>query len=354
MKNVFLSFVFVVAFAACGDDVTEVNEFHQDGIAVLAAGDSLGACGKENVGEMLYVTDSAEVFFCDGKAWQSVKGADGEPGRNGNDGKPGENGKPGNPGEDGDPGEDGTGCTLEDDGAGTVTVTCGKGADAKTSTLYKAVCETEPYDPAKSFCVAGEVYDKCGGEVYDPAEAFCDFRNATIYRMVTIGEGDKAQTWMAENLNLDPGDVSDKGASAWSGCYEDSPDNCVKYGRLYTWEVAMNACPSGWHLPSMDEWGTLFTNVGGPETAGTALKAATGWELQAEELAGSDAYGFGVFPGGHRDKGFFSGVGVAAYFWSSTESGEKQAYGMNFTEVDAFVEMDFHNKAVAYSVRCVK
>jgi len=40
---------------------------------------------------------------------------------------------------------------------------------------------------------------------------------------------------MAENLNYD---------TTGSKC-----NDCATYGRLYDWETAMKACPSGWHIP---------------------------------------------------------------------------------------------------------
>ncbi|MCQ2063457.1 MAG: hypothetical protein MJY99_09010, partial [Fibrobacter sp.] len=100
--------------AACGDDVTEVNEIHQDGMAVLEAGEKLSkqACDTTNVGEMLFVMDSSAAFVCDGKSWQTFKGEDG--------------GK-GDPGKDGD---NGTGCTSKSvkNAAGLegLEVTCGE------------------------------------------------------------------------------------------------------------------------------------------------------------------------------------------------------------------------------------
>jgi hypothetical protein len=77
-----------------------------------------------------------------------------------------------------------------------------------------------------------------------------DSRDGQTYKTVTIG----TQIWMAENLNYE---------TTNSYCYDDDPSNCSKYGRLYTWAAATKACPIGWHLPSDDEWNTLFTAVGG-------------------------------------------------------------------------------------------
>lgn len=103
-------------------------------------------------------------------------------------------------------------------------------------------------------------------------ETLTDDRDGQTYMMVTIG----SQTWMAENLNYDPGDVTSMGSYAWHGCFDNQSINCSRYGRLYTWEVAMNdancafdkscspsgtirgVCPSGWHLPNNDEWNSLL------------------------------------------------------------------------------------------------
>jgi len=64
------------------------------------------------------------------------------------------------------------------------------------------------------------------------------------YPTTKIGQ----QIWMAKNMY-----VKVEG----SLCYSEDPANCEKYGRLYTWEAAMNVCPSGWHLPSKEEMGLL-------------------------------------------------------------------------------------------------
>ena len=112
---------------------------------------------------------------------------------------------------------------------------------------------------------------------------------------------------MAENLNYD---------AEGSICYENNPDNCAKYGRLYNWETAMKAYSKGWHLPSNAEWEKLFryidddTGFGNPyesPSAGKHLKAASGWN---EDGNGTDNYGFSALPGGNGySDGSFRNVG---------------------------------------------
>ncbi len=80
-------------------------------------------------------------------------------------------------------------------------------------------------------------------------DTLTDVRDGKTYKTVKIGE----QTWMAENLNFD---------NTGSYCYANKQENCDKYGRLYTWEAAKNVCPTGWHLPTEEEWQQLEKYLG--------------------------------------------------------------------------------------------
>lgn len=210
---------------------------------------------------------------------------------------------------------------------------------------------------------------------------FTDERDGQVYKTVKICDknDENCQTWMAENLNYDPGDVSDMGDYAWSGCYENESANCSKYGRLYTWEVAMDkagcgygnycenkyegtqgVCPEGWHLPSVDEWDALFTAVGGFRTAGVKLKSVEGWEKSfSASTTGTDVYGFSALPAG---EGYYDGgfdlVGRSAYFCSSTEDenlgGSRHAYYKALRYYSEGAHLDEEHKNYARSVRCLK
>jgi uncharacterized protein (TIGR02145 family) len=132
-----------------------------------------------------------------------------------------------------------------------------------------------------------------------------DGRDGKEYRVVAI----KAQTWMAENLNY---------KTSKSKCYDNNESNCEKYGRLYTWEEARTACPSGWRLPSHDKWEALSSYAGGKDNAGKKLKAKSGWNnFDGKSGNGADDYGFSALAGGHADyEGNFSYLGDFASWWS--------------------------------------
>ncbi|MDR2582192.1 MAG: hypothetical protein LBC75_01775 [Fibromonadaceae bacterium] len=158
------------------------------------------------------------------------------------------------------------------------------------------------------------------------------------YETVVIGK----QVWMAENLNCDV---------TGSVCYDDDPDNCSKYGRLYNWEQAMSVCSNGWHLPSDAEWTVLTDFVGGASTAGTKLKATSGWDGNGN---GTDTYDFVALPGGYGDSdGKFYRVGYNGNWWVATEDGTDGAYSRNMVNDYKDVGSDYGDKSFLYSVRCL-
>jgi uncharacterized protein (TIGR02145 family) len=181
------------------------------------------------------------------------------------------------------------------------------------------------------------------------ASSFTDPRDNRMYRTVKIGE----QTWMAENLNYY------KTGTSW--CYGSADSNCVKHGRLYAWDAAKNACPSGWHLPSGAEWDILISSAGGKKAAGKKLKTEKNWHRfytcsygDCEE-GNTDDYGFSALPSGLRSQsnGSFSGKGSNSYWWSATESSREEAQGRGMNCSNEHTYEGRNLKSYGFSVRCV-
>jgi len=168
--------------------------------------------------------------------------------------------------------------------------------------------------------------------------SFTDSRDGKKYGTVKIG----TQTWLAENLNYNASD---------SKCYGNDQANCQKYGRLYDWKTALNACPKNWHLPSAEEWHSLVDFASGKK-----LKARNGWDnYEATSGNGTDIYGFAALPGGFcYSNGSFYGVGKYGRWWSAMEYDASFAYDRTMSYGAASVYEDSNGKSYYYSVRCIQ
>jgi len=158
------------------------------------------------------------------------------------------------------------------------------------------------------------------------------------------------KTWMTENLNKTTAD---------SWCYEDSPDSCAKYGRLYTWNEAKTICLSiGWRLPDTADWNTLVNAVGGRDIAGGKLKSESGWSNVGNSNGnGTNDFQFSALPGASRGaNGGFWAVGVYGYWWTITQNSDVNAYAyaMSMINSNNRVKEDAYDKGSGLSVRCVK
>ena len=122
-----------------------------------------------------------------------------------------------------------------------------------------------------------------------------------------------------------------------------------------SYEGSQGICPAGWHLPSYNEWETLFRNVGGENVAGRKLKSEEGWNYYSESTKGIDYYGFSALPAGRRDdNGDFSSAGDRALFWSSSEHNISYTYDMVLYHKYLGAYLYDGSKYDAFSVRCVK
>jgi len=224
------------------------------------------------------------------------------------------------------------------------------------------------YGNSSSSSVGGESSSSVDGGISSSSNILTDSRDNRTYKTVIIGE----QTWMAENLNYDV---------EGSKCYDDKPYYCDfdidigTGGRLYNWATAMSICPSGWHIPSYDDWDELFRWVDedngvnedydhGSYTAGKYLKASIGWSnYNGASGSGTDKYGFAALPSGYGNFitmpfGFgssyvFHDAGESGNWWSST-SIELYAYYMSMNYNDELAYLTDEEKSKLFSVRCVQ
>ena len=194
-------------------------------------------------------------------------------------------------------------------------------------------------------------------------DRFFDSRDSTYYRYITIGD----QTWMADNLRY-------VGNIPYGGTTKASTESYWYSNNLYNWTAATSGiCPTGWHLPSADEWNQLFSflrshseyQCGSSNSIGKSLASTTGWISSSTDCtpgntpSDNNSSGFNARPMGYwgsaTGDGAYVGQGNGAYFWSTTEAtGIQQAkyfaFGYNGFDVSLYSQ----GKYYAYNVRCVK
>lgn len=119
-----------------------------------------------------------------------------------------------------------------------------------------------------SFCTAGIAQQS----------TFTDTRDKQVYKTVTIN----GTIWMAQNLRFETENSKelrtkkDKYSLSFKGGFGGAPkcgttdefgkkaitcEHMKVVGRYYDAEDAMEACPEGWHLATLDEWQELFQYI---------------------------------------------------------------------------------------------
>jgi uncharacterized protein (TIGR02145 family) len=152
--------------------------------------------------------------------------------------------------------------------------------------------------------------------------------------------------WMTENLAV-PAEPS--------YCYDNSAEQCAKYGRLYTWTSAQQACRSlggGWRLPTNEEWYALAKHYGGLREETADLGKAAYTALKSGGASGFNA----VLGGGRTDKtGEYQRADAHGFYWTASETGPDTAWLYNFGKGGQSVNR--HATAAKWwgvSVRCLR
>ena len=208
-----------------------------------------------------------------------------------------------------------------------------------------------------------------------------------VYNTVQIGQ----QCWMKENLrttryangtSIPLGGGTYGTTTAYRYYPNNNSSNVSTYGYLYNWTAVMGnssssstnpsgvqgICPTGWHVPSDEEWTQLTDYVSsqsqylcGNDTTyiAKALAATTGWNTSTDTCAvGNDqssnnATGFSALPAGQYS-GDYSNFNNKAYFWSSTESDIwPWHYSLSSYSTNMNRNNDYYTLR-SFSVRCLR
>jgi uncharacterized protein (TIGR02145 family) len=115
-------------------------------------------------------------------------------------------------------------------------------------------------------------------------------------------------------------------------------------------------CPSGWHLPSKEEYNTLIDYLGGTSFAGGAMKSMSA-QWNPPNTGASNSSGFSGLPGGYRhSNGSFYNFGSDVSFWTSTpdEPNYTQAYLVPLSYISVGTYTTVGNKSYGNYLRCLK
>lgn len=209
---------------------------------------------------------------------------------------------------------------------------------------------------------------------------FTDDRDGETYATVQVGD----QCWMAESLRIDcesyDSNYNNVGeAEEWSGS-----NNCGEipdYNHLhYQWDVAMDGsttegvqglCPDEWRVPSDDDWRVLEGN----SDSTWSYQDFLDWDSNDTGYRGDDVgdrlkdeeeewfysspktvTGVDLLPGGSRlDSGFISSLGWVGMWWTSSESGDGEAWTRRLDDTGGEVSrVDYNSKESGLSINCMK
>ena len=164
------------------------------------------------------------------------------------------------------------------------------------------------------------------------------------YRPVPVG----SQVWLGENLRATR---TPEGIPLTTFSPNSEPRHVALFGRLYGWDAARRACPSGWHLPSDGEWSALETYLGA--NAGLLLRDPEFWPRE-EATAAAARLGFRARPAGYsNDQGFETYFGTRATFWTATTQDTHFAWSRVIGGASPSLRRAPQHPQYGFSVRCL-
>ena len=237
-----------------------------------------------------------------------------------------------------------------------------------TSNITGLTAGTTYYVCAYATNANGTAYGNEVVFVTEPIDNTITDSDGNTYSTVQIG----TQTWMKENLKtkkysdgslitnaVDNTTWGNQTSGAYCWYNNDEATNKNSYGALYNYYAVIdsrNLCPTGWHVPSKDEWTDLGNYLG--ETAGGKLKEVGTAHWTTPNTGADNLSGFTALPGGSRsgapDNTFDGNLGTFGWFWANTGSDVGFPYKYFVYYNGAALSYTGAQKIVGSSVRCIK
>ena len=188
------------------------------------------------------------------------------------------------------------------------------------------------------------------------------FFDGYSYPTIILGNG---QQWMTENLKSSHyanGDtipyitdslIWNNTVAGYQTGYNNNPQLETTWGKLYNFYTVSdtrNVCPTGYHVPSTQEFDLLINYLGGDQIAGGSLKSNNLWQLP--NTGASNLIGFSGLPAGYRYNTGFSHMSQHGGFWTSSEDGVN-AWAKDIHYDTETVTNGYCMKTGGLSIRCI-
>ena len=176
--------------------------------------------------------------------------------------------------------------------------------------------------------------------------------DGNVYPTIQIG----SYIWMAENLKTTRYNDGSEILYIHLLDYDNDSINGIIYGKLYS-QSAVNSgklCPTGWRIPTTEEWDYLSRNFDGFKSTGIADSGTGLWN--SPNIGGTNETGFTGLPGGLHGTIFYN-IGDQGSWWSSTQTSSSSTKNDRFSlskNLEYFIKSSGGNIFHEASCRCIK